>query len=78
MSDRQPVRPGGPSVLGTILILLVSIVSLLPGLCSLIFTTTVFSNLGAQGLGSGALFLWLGGLVISVTGIRGIVRALRR
>jgi len=85
MSDQQPVPPLAlrPSlnIFLSILMVLIGIVLLLPGLCSLIFAAITLSNLRSLDNALGVveiLPLWIFGLVIGAAGVGLIVLAIRR
>jgi hypothetical protein len=66
--------PERRSVVGTVLFLVIGVVLLLPGLCSLWFMAALGSPTGAGALG----LLWFVCVAISIGGIVLIVRTLRR
>jgi len=85
MSDQQPVPPLAPrpslNIFLSILMVLIGIVLLLPGLCSLIFAAITLSNLRSLDNALGVveiLPLWIFGLVIGAAGVGLIVLAIRR
>jgi hypothetical protein len=77
MSDQEPARPGGPkprrSPFANFLMVLLGIILLLPGLCSIRFAAVILSNLDF-----GPLLLWVAGLLIAALGINLIVRGTSR
>jgi hypothetical protein len=80
MSDEQPTRPRGatpgrnPWV--TALLILIGLILLLPGLCSLIFTVVLLSN--PSGNDSGFLGLLVFCFLVGAGGVALIVFAIRR
>jgi hypothetical protein len=86
MSDQPPVHPSGQgsrrNPLVTALLIFVSVILLLPGLCSLIFAGVTLTHGGLFGPGSGVdspiVILWLICLLISAGGVALIMFAIRR
>ena len=82
MSDQQPTRPGGPTPgrnpWVTALLILVGLVLLLPGLCSLVFSTMLLTDPGGFGRDPGILALLLFCFAVGVGGVILIVFAIRR
>jgi hypothetical protein len=81
MSDQQPSRPSGPghrrNPWVTALLILIGIILLLPGLCSLIFGAILISS-GGSGGDSGLLSLLFFCFLVGVGGVALIVFAIRR
>jgi len=80
MSDQQPVRPQGPSPNRnpwvTALLILIGIVLLLPGLCSLIFSVAILLDSGSLRGEMGSLLIFC--LLVGASGVALIVFAIRR
>jgi hypothetical protein len=82
MSDQQPTKPGAanprrnPWV--TALLILIGIILLLPGLCSLIFSVAILADSGSIGSDPGVLSLLLFCFLAGVGGVALIVFAIRR
>ena len=77
MSDQQPGSPPGRNPWVTALLILIGIILLLPGLCSLIFSV-VFLSSGGPGGNPAILLLIILGLAVGAGGVALIVRAIRR
>jgi hypothetical protein len=81
MSDQQPARPPGPTPGRnpwiTALLILIGLILLLPGLCSLIFAGVMVAG-GGYGSDSGILVLLVVCLAVGVGGVALIVHAIRR
>ncbi len=86
MSDQQqtpPQAPGrSPSGCGTALMILIGIVLLLPGLCTLIYGVGMMVAVSSEGGRLSDLLstapIWLVGLVVGALGVGLIVLAVRR
>jgi hypothetical protein len=91
MTDQQPSPPSGPSPAGqsptgqspnrnpwvTALLILIGIILLLPGLCSLIFSVAILRDSGSLlGGGFGSLLIFC--LFVGAGGVALIVFAVRR
>jgi hypothetical protein len=82
MSEQQQEQPAAtrpprnPWV--TALLILVGLVLLLPGLCSLIFTVVLFSDPGGFGNNQGYVGLLFFCFLVGVSGVALIVFAIRR
>jgi hypothetical protein len=90
VSDQQPVRPQGRGPTGrsrtgpspnrnpwvTALLILIGIILLLPGLCSLIFAVAILNDSGSLGGDLGSL--WILCLSVGAGGVALIVFAVRR
>ena len=77
MSDPQPGPPPSRRFIA-ILSLLVGLVLLLPGLCSLFFVDTARDALGGGGNGPSFLELWIAGVLIGGGGVALITWAVWR
>jgi hypothetical protein len=79
--QQQPARPSGPSPNRnpwvTALLILIGLILLLPGLCSVIFSTIMLTN-GGPGNDTEVLPLLLICFLIGVGGVALIVFAIRR
>jgi hypothetical protein len=79
VSDQQPTRPRGPTLgrnpFVTALLVLIGIVLLLPGLCSLIFTGMMVTHGGGSG---DFLGLVIFGFLVGAVGVALIMHAIRR
>jgi len=82
MSDQRQATPGGPNPrrnpLVTVLLILVGIILLLPGLCSVIFSVAMLSDSGNLGGDPGILSLMIFCLLVGAGGVALIVFAIRR
>ena len=82
MSDQQPAKPSGPhprrNPWVTVLLILIGVILLLPGLCSLIFSVAMLADSGSIGTDPGILSLLLFCFLVGVGGIALIVFAIRR
>jgi hypothetical protein len=82
MSDQQPAKPGGPNPRRnpwvTALLILIGIILLLPGLCSLIFSVAIIADSGSIGSDPGILSLLLFCFLFGIGGVALIVFAIRR
>jgi hypothetical protein len=82
VSDQQPPQPRGPTPgrnpWVTALLILVGLVLLLPGLCSLIFTAVLFSDPGGFGNNQGYVGLLFFCFLVGVGGVALIIFAIRR
>jgi hypothetical protein len=82
MSDQQPDRPAGPTPgrnpLVTVLLILVGIILLLPGLCSLIFSVMMLKDAGSLGRDPGIQLLLFFCFVVGACGVGLIWFAIRR
>jgi len=82
MSDQQPTKPGGPNPRRnpwvTALLILIGIILLLPGLCSLIFSVAILADSGSLGRDPGFLSLLFFCLLVGAGGVALIVFAIRR
>jgi hypothetical protein len=82
MSDQQPARPGGPNPRRnpwvTALLILIGIILLLPGLCSLIFSVAILSDSGSLGSDPGILSLLIFCFLAGPGGAALIFHAIRR
>jgi hypothetical protein len=82
LSDPQAAKPDGPNRRRdpwlTALLILIGIVLLLPGLCSLVFSVAILSDAGSIGSDPGVLSLLLFCFLVGVGGVALIVFAIRR
>jgi hypothetical protein len=81
MSDPQPAKPPGPTARNpwvTALLILIGIILLLPGLCSLIFSAILITSSGSGGGDSGLLSLLIFCFLVGLSGVALIVFAIRR
>jgi hypothetical protein len=82
VSDQQPPQPRGPTPRRnpwvTALLILVGLVLLLPGLCSLVFSVAILADSGSIGSDPGILSLLLFCFLVGVGGVALIVFAIRR
>jgi hypothetical protein len=82
MSDQQQTPPRGPTPgrnpWVTALLVLIGIILLLPGLCSLIFSVALLSDSGGFGRDPGILSLLVFCLLVGAGGVALIVFAIRR
>jgi hypothetical protein len=79
MSDPQPRGPTpGRNPWVTALLILIGIILLLPGLCSLVFSIAMFGDPGGYGDDPGILSLMIFCFLIGAGGIALIVFAIRR
>jgi Na+/H+-dicarboxylate symporter len=78
VSDQQPARPQGPgrNPWVTAFLILVGVVLLLPGLCSLIFSVAILRDSGSLGGVFGSLLIFF--LFVGAGGVALIVFAVRR
>jgi len=82
MSDQQNTKPPGPTPgrnrWVTALLILIGIILLLPGLCSLLFSAMLLTDSGGYGRDPGILSLLFFCLLVGVGGVALIVFAVRR
>ena len=82
MNDQQPARPGGPnprrSPFATLLMILVGILLLLPGVCSVAFSVILFNDPGGFGHDPLLPALLIFSFLVGVGGVALIVTATRR
>jgi hypothetical protein len=82
MSDQQEARPQSPTPgrnpWVTVLLILVGIILLLPGLCSLLFSVVLLSDSGSLGRDPGIVSLLIFCFLVSAGGVALIVFAIRR
>jgi hypothetical protein len=82
MTDQQPVRPQGPSPNRspwvTALLVLIGLILLLPGLCSVILTGILIGAGGPRGDDLDFLPMLIGCFLLGVGGVVLIVFAIRR
>ena len=82
MSDQQPARPGDPNPRRnpwvTALLILIGLVLLLPGLCSLIFSVAIVADSGSIGSDPGILLLFAFCFLVGAGGVALIIHAIRR
>ena len=82
MNDQQPAKPGGPDPRRnpwvTALLILIGIVLLLPGLCSLVFSVAILADFGSIGSDPGVHALLVFCFLIGVGGVALIVFTFRR
>ena len=82
MNDQPPPRPTGPTPgrnpWVTALLILIGIILLLPGLCSLIFSVTILADSGSLGSDPGILSLLVFCFLLGVGGVALLIHAIRR
>jgi hypothetical protein len=82
MSDQQQTPPPGPTPgrnpWVTALLILIGVILLLPGLCSLIFSVVLFANPGGSGGDPRLLSLLIFCFLVGAGGVALIVFAIRR